>query len=221
MFLRHGEAHRCCVCRSYVEPLRPLRVNMCERNNRLCNDVFFCFVVGMMIQVDLFSEIEDAFFEHLSSKLRFEPKWRALVCYLHQLGLGEEDFRKIVDRHRTCLQTNAIMVKERVEYLVSVGVERDNLSKLIVRHPQIIEYTVEKALKPRIQYLKRLGVPDSKLGRVISVAPSLLECSLNRSLKPRVEYLKDVVGIKESDIGLIITRSPQVSASFSTVKKKL
>jgi mTERF domain-containing protein len=69
---------------------------------------------------------------------------------------------------------------------------------------------VERAMKPRIQYLKRLGVPESKLGRVITVAPSLLECSLHRSLKPRVEYLKDVVGIKDSDIGLIVTRSPQV-----------
>jgi mTERF domain-containing protein len=103
-------------------------------------------------------------------------------------------------------------VQERVEFLVSLGVKREHLRKLIVRHPQIIEYTVERAVKPRIQYLKSLGLPENAFGRVITVAPSLLECSLQRSLKPRVRYLVDTVGVKEADMGLIITRSPQVSA---------
>lgn len=154
--------------------------------------------------------MEDNLFGRLSHELVLEQKCRPLIEYLHLLGLGEEDFKKIADRHKACLQVNVIMVKERVDYLVSLGVEREHLSKLIVRHPQILEYTVERALKPRIQYLKSLGIPESKLGRVITVAPSLLECSLERSLKPRVSYLKEVVGIKDADIGLIVTRSPQV-----------
>ncbi|KAG0622583.1 hypothetical protein M758_3G108800 [Ceratodon purpureus] len=158
---------------------------------------------------DEINDVEDALVK-LSCEINLEPKFRPLLQYLHQQGLSESDFRKIAERHKTCLQTNAVMAKERVEYLLSIGVESENLSKLIVRHPQILEYTVERAMKPRIQYLKRLGVPESKLGRVITVSPSLLECSLHRSLKPRVEYLKDVVGIKDSDIGLIVTRSPQV-----------
>jgi mTERF domain-containing protein len=161
------------------------------------------------VQIVINDDMEDSLVK-LSCEINLEPKFRPLLQYLHQQGLSETDFRKIAERHKTCLQTNAVMAKERVEYLLSVGVESDNLSKLIVRHPQILEYTVERAMKPRIQYLKRLGVPESKLGRVITVAPSLLECSLHRSLKPRVEYLKDVVGIKDSDIGLIVTRSPQV-----------
>ena len=166
---------------------------------------------GTNVQIVINDGMKDALVK-LSCEINLEPKFRPLLQYLHQQGLSETDFRKIAERHKTCLQTNAAMAKERVEYLLSVGVESENLSKLIVRHPQILEYTVERAMKPRIQYLKRLGVPESKLGRVITVAPSLLECSLHRSLKPRVEYLKDVVGIKDSDIGLIVTRSPQVRA---------
>lgn len=154
--------------------------------------------------------MEDMALIKLSCDLNLEPKFFPLLSYLHQLGLGETDFRKIAERHKTCLHTNAVMAKERVEYLLNEGVESENLSKLIVRHPQILEYTIDRGMKPRIQYLKRIGVPESKLGRVITVAPSLLECSLQRSLIPRVQYLKDVVGIKDADIGLIVTRSPQV-----------
>lgn len=164
-------------------------------------------------------DIEDIALVKLAYELNLEPKFRPLLSYLHQLGLSETDFRKIAERHKTCLHTNAVMAKERVEYLLSLGVESENLSKLIVRHPQILEYTVERAMKPRIQYLKRIGVPESKLGRVITVAPSLLECSLQRSLKPRVQYLKDVVGIKDSDVGLIVTRSPQVRHKISPAQQ--
>ncbi|CAK9204278.1 unnamed protein product [Sphagnum troendelagicum] len=154
--------------------------------------------------------LEDAVFQRLARELGLERKWQPLMEYLTTLGICEGDFQRIADRHKACLQANVTAVQERVEFLVSLGVKREHLRKLIVRHPQIIEYTVERAVKPRIQYLKSLGLPENAFGRVITVAPSLLECSLQRSLKPRVRYLVDTVGVKEADMGLIITRSPQV-----------
>jgi mTERF domain-containing protein len=156
--------------------------------------------------------LEDAVFQRLARELGLERKWQPLMEYLTTLGICEGDFQRIADRHKACLQANVTAVQERVEFLVSLGVKREHLRKLIVRHPQIIEYTVERAVKPRIQYLKSLGLPENAFGRVITVAPTLLECSLQRSLKPRVRYLVDTVGVKEADMGLIITRSPQVSA---------
>lgn len=154
--------------------------------------------------------LEDAVFQRLARELGLERKWQPLMEYLTTLGICEGDFQRIADRHKACLQANVTAVQERVEFLVGLGVKREHLRKLIVRHPQIIEYTVERAVKPRIQYLKSLGLPENAFGRVITVAPSLLECSLQRSLKPRVRYLVDTVGVKEADMGLIITRSPQV-----------
>ncbi len=180
--------------------------------HRLTLNVWFCSEQFYWPQQIKGISLEDAVFQRLARELGLERKWQPLMEYLTTLGICEGDFQRIADRHKACLQANVTAVQERVEFLVSLGVKREHLRKLIVRHPQIIEYTVERAVKPRIQYLKSLGLPENAFGRVITVAPSLLECSLQRSLKPRVRYLVDTVGVKEADMGLIITRSPQVSA---------
>ncbi|KAL2644320.1 hypothetical protein R1flu_011907 [Riccia fluitans] len=149
-------------------------------------------------------------FIRMAVRLSLDHRWRPLVEYLQTLGLQEGDFARIVDRHRACLQSNLKMVKERVNYLLCLGVKVEDLRKLIVRHPQILEYRVEQAMKPRVLYLKSLGIDESKLGRIITVAPSLLECSVERSVKPRIYFLTKTVGIKPQHISTVVSRSPQI-----------
>ncbi|CAM6110057.1 unnamed protein product [Calypogeia fissa] len=153
---------------------------------------------------------EDGEVSSMSKRLGLDDKCEALLVYLHSLGVRDREFIRIVDKHKTCLQANVNVVKERVQFLLSVGVQFQHLPKLIVRHPQILEYRVEQAMKPRVQYLKSLGLDESKIGKIITVAPSLLECSLERSIKPRISYLVKNMGIKSEDIGKIVMRSPQI-----------
>lgn len=144
------------------------------------------------------------------ARLELEKKCQPVVEYLISLGLDEEHLLKIAKRRKACFYVKISKVKERLEYLTSLGVKNEDLSKVIARHPQVLEYTVDRMMKPRIQYLQSIGVPDTRLGRVITVSPSLLECSLEGSLKRRVRFLVEEVGVSEGDVWKVVLLSPQV-----------
>ena len=68
--------------------------------------------------------------------------------------------------------------------------EEKNVPKLILRHPQLLEYSIERTMQPRVDYLISLGVCKTNLGRMITLVPTLLEYRIEECLKPRVKYLQ-------------------------------
>eukprot|EP00897_Mesotaenium_endlicherianum_P001109 jgi/Mesen1/1099/ME000123S00275 len=128
--------------------------------------------------------------ETLEELVKAHPHCSELVSYLRGLGMTESAFERIMKRHSQCLLTNAVLARERVEYLLSVGVKRANLCKLIVRHPQILEYRVEQMMKVRVRFLLSLGVPPAAIGGILTKSPTILECSVDRALQPRVRFLQ-------------------------------
>ncbi|KAH7288714.1 hypothetical protein KP509_31G038100 [Ceratopteris richardii] len=141
--------------------------------------------------------------------LELEEKCQPVVDYLLSLGLCENMLERIVRRRKACLYVKIDKVKERLGYLMNLGIDNEGIAKVLVRHPQVLEYTVEHMMKPRIEYLQSIGVPEARLGRVITVSPSLVECSLG-SLKRRVRFLVDEVGVSEEDVSKIVLLSPQL-----------
>lgn len=146
----------------------------------------------------------------LVAGLELEEKCQPVVDYLLSLGLDESTLQRIVRRRRACFYVKINKVKERLGYLMSLGIKNEDIAKMITRHPQVLEYTVDRMMKPRVQYLQSIGVPETRLGRVITVSPSLLECSLEGSLKRRVRFLVEEVGVKEGDVSKIVLLSPQI-----------
>nr|POF21321.1 transcription termination factor mterf9, chloroplastic [Quercus suber] len=100
--------------------------------------------------------------------------------------------------------------QERLEYLLSVGVKHRDVKRIILRQPQILEYTVENNLKSHVAFLMGLGIPSSRVGQIIAAAPSLFSYSLENSLRPTVRYLVEEVGINEKDLGKVVQLSPQI-----------
>ncbi|KAJ7521717.1 hypothetical protein O6H91_19G064700 [Diphasiastrum complanatum] len=154
--------------------------------------------------------LSDAFFHRMAVQFELKPRSRPLIEYLFALGLEEDGIEKIVIRNKSSMMADVEKVKKRLEFLVSIGVKMKDLSRLIVRHPKILGYSVEKTMKPQIQYFRMLGLPDSKLGRIFTLLPTLLESSPERLLQPRVEYLLEVVGIKNADLSKVLCKSPQI-----------
>eukprot|EP00250_Pteridium_aquilinum_P012731 c20906_g1_i2 orf=330-1952(-) len=146
----------------------------------------------------------------LLAGLELEQRCQPVVEYLISLGLNENNLQKIARRRRACFYVKISKVKERLGYLMSLGIKNEDISKVLTRHPQVLEYTVDRMMKPRVQYLQSIGVPETRLGRVITVSPSLLECSLEGSLKRRVRFLVEEVGVSEGDVWKIVLLSPQV-----------
>lgn len=149
-------------------------------------------------------------FCQLSEDLGFDEKWFPLIDYLSTFGLKESHFIQIYERHMPCLQLNVASAQERLEYLLSVGVKQKDIKKILLRQPQILEYTVENNLKSHVSFLVNLGVPDSRIGQIITAAPSLFSYSIEHSLKPTIRYLVEEVGIKESEVSKVVQLSPQI-----------
>ncbi|KAJ6843488.1 transcription termination factor MTERF9, chloroplastic [Iris pallida] len=169
-------------------------------------------------------------FQKLTEELDFDEKWFPLINYLTTFGLKESHFISIYERHLPSLQINLGSAQERLEYLLSVGVKHRDIKRILVRQPQILEYTVENNMKSHVAFLIDIGVPDSRIGHIISAAPSLFSYSVEHSLKPTIRYLVEEVGIKGSDVSKVVQLSPQIlvqriestwTSRFSFLSKEL
>ncbi|XP_051125108.1 transcription termination factor MTERF9, chloroplastic [Andrographis paniculata] len=149
-------------------------------------------------------------FSHFAEELDLDERSFPLLDYLSTFGLKESHFVQMYERHMPSLQINVESAKERLEYLVSIGVKHKDIRKIILRQPQILQYTVENNLKSHVSFLVSLGIPESRIGQIITATPSLFSYSVENSLKPTVKYLLDEIGIHEKDISKVLQLSPQI-----------
>ncbi|KAF5730496.1 hypothetical protein HS088_TW19G00087 [Tripterygium wilfordii] len=149
-------------------------------------------------------------YEKLSDEIGLDVRWLPLLDYLSTFGLKELHFVQMYERHMPSLQINVCAAQERLEYLLSVGVKQRDVKKILLRQPQVLEYTVENNLKAHVSFLIGLGIPETRIGRIISAAPSIFSYSVENSLKPTVRYLVEEVGINEKSLGKVIQLSPQI-----------
>lgn len=149
-------------------------------------------------------------YQRLSEEIELDKKWLPLLDYLSTFGLKESHFIQMYERHMPSLQINVCSAQERLEYLLSIGVKQRDVRRILLRQPQILEYTVENNLKSHVAFLISLGIPNSKIGQIIATTPSLFSYSVENSLKPSVRYLVEEVGINEKSLGKVVQLSPQV-----------
>ncbi|KAL9224916.1 hypothetical protein vseg_000896 [Gypsophila vaccaria] len=149
-------------------------------------------------------------YSQLSEEFRLDNRWIPLFDYLSTFGMKESHFIQMHRRHKNAFNINLHSARERLGYLMEVGVKHKDIKKMLSRQPQILEYTVDSTMKPRVSFLLNLGVPDSKIAQVITAAPSIFSYSVENSLKPTVRYLIEEVGMKTSDLGKVVTLSPQI-----------
>ncbi|KAJ0539857.1 putative transcription regulator mTERF family [Helianthus annuus] len=149
-------------------------------------------------------------YRRLLDDIDVDEKWFPLLDYLGTFGLKDSHFIQMYSRHMPSLQINVIAAKERLDYLMSVGVKTKDIKKILMRQPQILQYTVESNLKSHVAFLVSLGIQDSRIGQIITATPSIFSYSVENSLKPTVRYLIEEVGIRESDLSKVVQLSPQI-----------
>lgn len=149
-------------------------------------------------------------FQKLIEELDFDEKWFPLIDYLSTFGLKESHFISIYGRHMPSFQINLTSAKQRLTFLIGVGVHRRDIKRILVRQPQILEYTVESNMMSHVRFLLSIGVPSSRIGHIITAAPSIFSYSIEHSLKPRIRYLVEEVGIKGADVSKVVQLSPQI-----------
>eukprot|EP00271_Cylindrocystis_brebissonii_P007179 TRINITY_DN20406_c0_g1_i1.p1 TRINITY_DN20406_c0_g1~~TRINITY_DN20406_c0_g1_i1.p1 ORF type:complete len:869 (-),score=154.16 TRINITY_DN20406_c0_g1_i1:166-2772(-) len=134
----------------------------------------------------------------------------ALVALLVSVGFSEADLLRLAFKRAETFDISVACAQARIDYLLSLGVKACDLSRLLLRHPRLLEYSVERTMQSRVDYLRSLGVQPASMGRLVTLSPSLLEHSIERGLKPRVRFLQEVVGVQAVDLPLVLQRSPQV-----------
>lgn len=149
-------------------------------------------------------------YRRLSEEIEVDDKWFPLLDYLSTFGLKDSHFIQMYGRHIPSLQINVNAAQERLDYLMSVGVKHKDIRKILMRQPQILQYTVESNLKSHVAFLASLGIQDSRIGQIITATPSIFSYSVENSLKPTVRYLIEEVGIKKSDLSKVVQLSPQI-----------
>jgi mTERF domain-containing protein, mitochondrial len=166
----------------------------------LTNSTFFLQLKNESISRNLFQKLQEEY--------DFDVKWLPLIDYLCTFELKESHFAYIYDRHMACFQISQASAEERLEFLLRAGVKTKDMKRMLVRQPQILEYTLGN-LKSHVDFLVSIGVPNARIGKIISAAPSIFSYSVEQSLKPTVRYLIEEVGI-EIDVGKVVQLSPQI-----------
>ena len=105
-------------------------------------------------------------FCRLLEELDLDEKSFPLLDYLSSFGLKDLHYIQMYDRHMPSLQINVGSARERLEFLLGVGVKHRDIRKILMRQPQILEYTVENNLKSHVAFLASLGIPDSRIGQI-------------------------------------------------------
>lgn len=97
---------------------------------------------------------------------------RVAFKYLSSLMLTR-DVPKLIKRYAEVLVLDPQRkMAPMVDYLISLGVRKEKIGKVILRRPQLLGYTIP-GLQPTVQYLIELGVKPEFLGKVISTSPQV------------------------------------------------
>lgn len=149
-------------------------------------------------------------YSQLSEEFVVDNRWIPLLDYLSTFGLKESDLIKIYRKNAKSFYVNAYSARQRLEYLLNVGVKQKDIRRILLRLPQIITCTVDSHLKSHVAFLADLGIPDSKIGQVIAASPCIFSYSVEDSLIPILRYLIEKIGIKKCDLVKVVSLSPQI-----------
>ncbi|KAG0615823.1 hypothetical protein M758_5G069600 [Ceratodon purpureus] len=134
---------------------------------------------------------------------------RVAFKYLATL-MVTRDVPKLVKRYAEVLVLDPQRkMAPMVNYLITLGVAKERIGKVILRRPQLLGYTI-LGLQPTVQYLIELGVKPELLGKVISTAPQVLTLNVEEKLKPVVEFFRSMGLNKERDIEMLLVRNAQI-----------
>ena len=87
-----------------------------------------------------------------------------------------------------------------------VAVQPSPHVQLLVAHPRVLEYRVERTMQSRINFLKDIGVAEADIPKVVVRAPVVFACHVERTLRPRIKYLMEVSVIRVARLISIANR---------------
>lgn len=155
--------------------------------------------------------IDDDIFAELAEELDLEEQWRPQISLLYKLGMRKVHLSKVLDSRLYVLKLGVPTLRRKLQFLrTAVGLTDDDICRLLVKFPRILEYKTEKTIRSHLDFFCKHGVEQEELPKVVLRAPMLLELSISKTLQPRIQFLTEVAAVPLTSIGKLITRHPQV-----------
>ena len=94
------------------------------------------------------------------------------------LGCTMAELEKVNERRDLMFGVRVERARTRCAYLSRVGLSPADIRKVLVAHPRMLEYRVERTMKPRLDFLAEQGVAPEDIAKVRqSVWQSVSVCS--------------------------------------------
>ncbi|KAK9104185.1 hypothetical protein Scep_021029 [Stephania cephalantha] len=165
-------------------------------------------------------EIREALVPYLDSL--FEEHGDVLVNVVENFpgSSAKEADSKVVTSSNASLHTKKLRAMARVSeissegklpphirYLVNLGMELDQIKKIVRKFPAFAYYSLDGKIKPVVEFLLNLGVPQSDIPFILKKRPQLCGISLSDNLIPTMAYLEGW-GVDKTQWAKVIYRFP-------------
>ena len=128
---------------------------------------------------------------HLSVEKGLKPR---VAYFKNELLIPEADIPKMLERNPAVLTFSIEnQVQPRVDFLRDLGISRDGVMKMIVRHPHVLQYSFE-GLEEHINFLSSIGMNEEDVVHTVTRLSQLFSLSVADSLRPKFKYMTDELG---------------------------
>jgi hypothetical protein len=94
-------------------------------------------------------------------------------------------------------------------FIMTLYMETEEVKKLLLSYPQILNYNLENHIQPITRYFLSLDVSAYEFSRMLLRFPRLLTYSLAK-IKHQVGYLRFALGLEANDVRRVLYQAPQV-----------
>ena len=128
---------------------------------------------------------------HLSVEKGLKPR---VAYFKKELLIPEADIPKMLERNPAVLTFSIEnQVQPRVDFLRDLGISRDGVMKMIVRHPHVLQYSFE-GLEEHINFLSSIGMDEEDVVHTVTRLSQLFSLSVANSLRPKFKYMTEELG---------------------------
>lgn len=149
------------------------------------------------------------------------PRYRFL---LKEVAINREDIRTIVQKNPRILLMSVdqnLQPKLIFFMIMTLMLTPDEVRKVLLKFPGILDYNLENHILPIIRYFLSLDVSAVEIGNMIGKFPRLVTNSLAK-IKHVVGYLRFELGLDADGVRRILYQAPQVlSMSTDTLERKV
>ena len=96
-----------------------------------------------------------------------------------------------------------------IHWLMSLGLTRHQVAKVIVRFPKVLGSSIERNLQPTVHWLMSLGLSKGQVAKAVGSYPCVLGLSIEQNLKPTVQWLTSL-GLSKGQVAKAVGSYPSV-----------